>query len=750
MKSTKKDIYFVQTILFSLVCAGLVFGYSIIKSNGFFTVVDDFNKQQITFATAVWNMLHSGDPGEWIWNIDLGSSFITAFSFYNLGSPFFWLSLLGPRGSFPYLAGFLYILKYVTAAATAYLYLRLFLDNHKWGVIGALLYAFSGYQSTNLEFFHFHDVVAVFPLLLWSLEMSMRDKKYRPAFILSVFINCLVNYYFFVGEVVFLIIYYLVRYRKLPLRQFVSGILSSALCGILGIGMASVLFIPNMLYMLGNTRGQNKLHLENLTYDSINFLHIVKGVLFPAECMNNFSAVIQKKWGATSAYLPFFGISLAIAYLKGKKKTWVSDLLWVLGILSLFPLLGSVFLLFSESNQRWWYMFVLILALATVKVLDHIEDYPAIKSSLLYGVIVSIFYFTIRFVKWNEDGVSIVFKHRRFILFYLIALVGPLLFCVLKKLNRNSYKNMLVLTMCGCILTTSLTLHFYLSSRSDLEIFKEKFEAGLQLKTNDEQYRYNSVDNALMITGDASGIGVFSSTIENSSRYFYKELFTHNYNHSTQEKFDTPGLPELLAGKYEISKEPGDKKVLYTVQARNATLYISEKNACPIGFAVDYVVTEEELRALPKEQRALALMQAAIIKEEDFYKLDGSAIYTEANSLDHDEADLDALVANTVANKVSDFHRDSHGFTCTSDYERSRLLYFTVPWSSGWKATFDGTETEIIDSGGMMAMKVPEGEHQIVFTYHTPGFRAGILVSIISFCVFFSFALINKKKTAAE
>ena len=154
-----------------------MFGYSIYRSKGFFTVVDDFNTQQLTFATDVWNMLHSGDPGEWIWNIDLGSSFITAFSFYNLGSPFLWLSLLAPRGSFPYLAGFLYILKYVAAAATAYLYLRLFLDKREWAVIGALLYAFSGYQTTNLEFFHFHDVVAVFPLLLWSLEMSMRDRK---------------------------------------------------------------------------------------------------------------------------------------------------------------------------------------------------------------------------------------------------------------------------------------------------------------------------------------------------------------------------------------------------------------------------------------------------------------------------------------------------------------------------------------------------------------------------------------------
>ena len=204
--------------------------------------------------------------------------------------------------------------------------------------------------------------------------------------------------------------------------------------------MAAILFFPNILYVLGNSRGQSKLYLENLVYDSAGFLHIVKGLLFPGESMREFSAVIRQKWASTSAYLPFFGVSLVFAYVKGKKKTWLSNLLWILGIISLFPLSESIFLLFSESSQRWWYMFVLVLALATAKVLENTEDYPVIKASMLYATILSIFYFTIRFVKWNANGDSIVYDTERFTLFYLIALAGPLIFCVLKRLNWNSYK----------------------------------------------------------------------------------------------------------------------------------------------------------------------------------------------------------------------------------------------------------------------------------------------------------------------
>ncbi len=132
-------------------------------------------------------MVHYGKGGQWCWSLDLGSSVISGFSFYNLGSPFFWIFLLCPKGSFPYLAGPLYILKYAVACVTSYIYLRSFSKSksykNDYALIGALLYAFSGFQTINLQFFHFHDVVAFFPLLLWGIE-NVDNKKTRPLFIL--------------------------------------------------------------------------------------------------------------------------------------------------------------------------------------------------------------------------------------------------------------------------------------------------------------------------------------------------------------------------------------------------------------------------------------------------------------------------------------------------------------------------------------------------------------------------------------
>lgn len=93
-------------------------------------------------------------------------------------------------------------------------------------------------------------------------------------------------------------------------------------------------------------------------------------------------------------------------------------------------------------------------------------------------------------------------------------------------------------------------------------------------------------------------------------------------------------------------------------------------------------------------------------------------------------------VGRTVKERVKNFKRDNTGFSCTTNYVKEKLVWFSVPYDKGWDATLDGKKIEIIKSAGMMAVKVPKGEHNLVFKYHTPDFKLGIIVSIISFIVF--------------
>ena len=73
----------------------------IVQGRGIFSVASDFNDQQIPFTICLHNNLLDGGLDGWAWNVDLGSSTLQSFTFYELGSVFFWLSMLFPARPLP-------------------------------------------------------------------------------------------------------------------------------------------------------------------------------------------------------------------------------------------------------------------------------------------------------------------------------------------------------------------------------------------------------------------------------------------------------------------------------------------------------------------------------------------------------------------------------------------------------------------------------------------------------------------------
>ena len=345
--------------LFAMISALLGFLPFLIRDQGFLTLTDDYNLQQIPFAAAAWEGMRQLFSGQWVWNLDLGSSLISGFGFYNLGSPFFWVTLLFPKAWFPYMAGGLYVLKYMTTALLAYSWLKQHVSNDRIAAMGGLLYAFSGFQSTNLLFYHFHDAVAFFPLLLLGTDLFMKEKK-GLFFSFAVFLNSLVNYAFFVQEAIFLAVYFLFRYfRKDGIRNGLEDALRMIMRAALGLAMSAFLFLPNVIYVLNSARGMSRSSPAQLLYDIRGCIFILKGFLMPGEAMSEQSAVYPYQYGSTSLYLPFFGMSFVLIYLV-RNRGWLRNLLIALILISFSPMIQSGFLLFTEANQRWWYMLNLL------------------------------------------------------------------------------------------------------------------------------------------------------------------------------------------------------------------------------------------------------------------------------------------------------------------------------------------------------------------------------------------------------
>ena len=155
------------------VCAAaafFIFLPFLVVDKGLFQYCGDFNSQQIPFYTYM-NGFVKNSAGQWSWETDLGTSAVNSYSFYLYGSPFFWLTTLLPQAWVPFSMVPMFMLKFGVAGLGAYTYLKRYSAGRNYAVIGACLYALSGFTVYNTFFNHFVDCIALFPFLLWALGM---------------------------------------------------------------------------------------------------------------------------------------------------------------------------------------------------------------------------------------------------------------------------------------------------------------------------------------------------------------------------------------------------------------------------------------------------------------------------------------------------------------------------------------------------------------------------------------------------
>lgn len=743
ISSSWHDKYFWRCAAICTLIALFPFVYFIIDGNGILTITRDYIAQQVPFGIGLHNSLFKGGFSGWTWNLDLGVSTIQGFSFYNLGSPFFWISLFFSADKIPYLYGFLFIAKYVVAGLTSFIYLRRFVKDPNFAILGSTLYAFSGFQATNIMFFHFHDVVAFFPLMLIGLEKILDDDKNIKLFIFAVFINALINYFFFVQEVVFIVLYFFFRISNSTWREKARKLTIITFSALLGLGMSAVLFVPNILYILGNPRSTSSLfNLGNMVVSIRSAVSLVKGYLFPGEPMHDGSIVFLKNWSSTSAYLPMIGVSLVIAYLM-KNRDWLSKLLITLCVISFSPLLSSVFLFFTASYQRWWFMLVLIMVLASIHVIENKTDFNIPKAIVINSIIVMTFYICIFVLKILGNQKLPIFHDLRFLGMVIISLAGVVLTWLLTSTNPVKIRTIILFTSIFSIGTTSATLYLY-HKDTDPKKYSQLLQLYSNLEIFDPQYRYNTSDNLETNSGNVAGLSGFSSTVSNSV-WSFDALFDYSSGNLRMDKNMVPGLVELLGGKYLLTADESMGKVVKEFESEGINYYIVEQNTCPIGYSVHNYILSTDLRSISIEERGVALLSAAVINPDDENLVSILTQKKTKESIDFSKS-VDSYTIENASRGVKKFQRDNSGFSFSTDYVEDTLVYFSVPNDSGWTAFIDGTSGPIIDSGGMMLIRIPKGDHSVHFLYLTPGVTLGKWISIATFLIYFSVLVFRRKQ----
>lgn len=767
-KSTKNLHWW--TLLLAAICAVITVGLIVYRNGGIFTYYGDYNCQQICFYMHAHELVKSGQIG-WDWVTDLGANFIGSYSFYLLFSPFFWLTLPFDTSVVPYLMAPLFVLKFCTCAVTAYFYVARFVKDKRFAVVGGLIYAFSGYCIYNLFFNHFLDVVAFFPLLLIGIEELIVEDRHGP-FIFAVAVNAMVNYWFFIGEVFFVILYFFIRITDKSIEHKFKKFLYVAVESVLGLCLAMAAVLPSVLAIMGNPRvgGDNFVNGWSLWlyYSEQRVPAIIASFFFPPDmpAKQNMFTGQGAQWASMAGWLPLFGMTGVIAWVRCVKHDWIKKMVIACTVCALVPALNAIFILFNNSYYaRWFYMFELILVLATVKALeasrfDTSEDEETPKHAVVdykkglipcFAITIGlILILTLTPVYYSDTGwtVGLLYNNLWFLLTASFAVASLLLSTALWFLRKKKhYKNILVLTTAVvCAAYGFAFINFGYSFAGDHEeIINEAVGLSEEMSLPEEDDStfvradfYECFEN-LGLYWNIPSIRCFHSIIPSSIMEFYPEVGVKR-DVSSKPEYSYYALRSLLSVKYLYaqSSEVTTDSVLcqgftFLKEENGYNIYVNE-NYIPMGFTFDYYITEEEYESVPESQRDKVLVSALVLSNSQIMRYSSDISHLPDGPdryMSYSDFQTQAILRRHSS--ASEFSYDASGFTAKITLRKNNLVFFSVPYDDGWTAYVNGVETDIerVDTG-FMAVYAEKGENEIVFVYHTPGLKIGICVSIVA------------------
>jgi len=742
-----KQSSYLKAFLLSMLLAMIIIVPRIIVGGGILNIVDDFDYQEIPFNIFINDWIKNGG-GLWNWHNDLGSSFIGSFSFYNLSSPFVLIGLLFPSSWFPYLVGPIFILKYAVAGLTSYMFLKRYVKNQKYAIIGSLLYSFSGFQITNMLFYHFHDIVAFFPLVLWSLDKLVLDNK-KIYFALSVALIVFTNYFFFIGIAIFCIIYFVV---KLLTKEYIvtwTKFIQIAFEALLGIGISAVILLPSLVFVLGNPRVGGSWNFINAFVFSIGrYVDIIRAFIMPSEIMSYRAMVVSSNYRSVELFLPFIGSIFTFSYIFKNKKSWITKLILVCIVCMFVPILNSVFTAFqTHYYARWFFMPILFFSLASIKAM---EDGISIKNGVkltsiiaIIGVLVGIFYQLLAGDNFVRD------------MNYFVVIITLFLICLITNIhlkktrgNEDRYLKKIVI---GIFIFVAImgNLFFYQykhSSKND-DLYVDMFlGAKKYLEIDNKDYERIDVANGcypnLGTILNKPVIKSFNSSLNGSLFDFYYSIDNKRFVTTRYENSDFD-LRNFVSVKYFITCNDKDKEYYqkYYKEISQAGIYtvFENENYYPMGIVYDYYILKENFEELETEEKKKMLLKAVVVEEH----------------LDYLEEIADNCIfdSSCIASKNFDskFEYTKNKFTDTMNIEKTSLVLYTVPKDSNWEVIVNGEVVDIVvANSGFMALKLDVGKNEIVFNYVGKDFKYGAIVSISSLICLMGYGMIRVKKRSNE
>ena len=744
----------------------------LVIDKGFFLYCGDFNSQQIPFYQYCQQFVKSGG-GSFSWATDLGSGFLNTYSFYNLGSPFFWLSCLLPNRWLPYAMAPLLMLKFGVGGVGAYLYMRRYTRSDGMTLVGSVLYTMSGWGIYNIFFNHFIDCLVLFPYLLAALDAFVYDHR-RAVLPLMLALNLLNNYFFFLGEALFLLIYFFVKLLTQDYRVSLRDFFLLVFEAVLGCLLGCLLIFPAAASLMNNPRTDDYANgYSLLLYGNVQqYFAILRSLFVPPDppYLPGIFSSATIKWTSMTAYLPMVSMGGVIAWCRRRPRAAHRHILVVCLVMALVPILNSSYYAFNSSYYaRWYYMPVLLMALATVNAVEEadVDLVGGIRTAALLTAAFAVFGL-VPAKKDNKWTLGVADNAAQFWLVLLLALLGLLLFYMVISWWRGKRKFTAVLlaALLGFASVTGI-IHLSIGKfpqwENDAHYKRQNYDVIDKVVLPDDHFyrldAYECYDN-LGLFLNRPMIQCFNSTVTPSILQFYPEVGVKR-DVSSKPELERYALRGLLSVEYlltpvahqqELSDKSGDTGFVYDYTTGDGVYAVFRNQyAVPMGFTYDYYVLPDTVATVNKEKRGNLYLKALGLSEEQVAAYGQNLQPLPADQVtDLNFASYTGDCAARRADACSSFTATRSGFTASITLKKDNLVFFSVPYDEGFTATVNGEKAEVLNvDGGLIAIPAKAGENAITLTLTPKWLRLSEGLTALGAVLFVLYLLALRRRRAS-
>lgn len=372
-KSFQFRTYLIYSIAFLLVClatytipwlAGKTLIWNVDGIAQHFPIMAQF--QRMLQGTA-----HQAMSG-WSWNLGAGADQLTTFAFYIIGDPFSYLIALFPAAKLELGFQVLILLRLycVGLSFLAWANERDFSTHSK--LIGTLIYTFSGYNFyVSMHHPFFLIPMILFPLLAIGIEKVLHKQNWLPLAV-AVALALISNFYFAYMLAIGTFVYLLTRYfnirhnhpEQLKNGRIIYGLVQGVVTGLLTAG---VILIPTLLAVFQSTRIAYHAKFANgLILYPLKYYLAMPNQLITSTTTKDYWLVLN------FCGLTFLGAVYVLRHFKRYRSLATIITLTIIALM--LPQFSAVANAMSTPSNRWLFLIVLPMSLATMILVDQLKN----------------------------------------------------------------------------------------------------------------------------------------------------------------------------------------------------------------------------------------------------------------------------------------------------------------------------------------------------------------------------------------